>query len=330
MRRNVIRILIVLAFTLLSVSLLASLISPDALLASAVRNAENYVFKPLSSLFSHRVFVWEFAAVIAVCIALQFFVPAKPKERTFSKYFAQDAVWFVYHELMAFFVLSTYVFYLKLVYTEHFSFLTIESIASAPAWFRFVFGILLYDFLFWLQHYLNHKVPLFWTFHSLHHSQTELNFFSDFRYHGVEYIVRHTVLTLPLLVLAFDVPTIIIYAFIVRWSSRFYHCNIRTNLGPLRYLFVTPQSHRLHHAKNREYRDMNYGSIFSIWDFAFGTQVKVYDEYPETGIDDADFPVETSSNPFKLLVMPVVQMVYCFTKAGRQIAQSFSARPSPR
>lgn len=321
MRRNVSRILIGLVLTVLSLLLLTSLVSLDGVLSFGTRNFESYVFGPLDRLFRHWVFTLEFGAVLAVCIILQFFAPARPKERTFSKYFAQDAVWVVYHELMRFFVLTTYIFYLKFVYTEHLGFLSIDSLGAAPAWFRFGFGILLYDFLFWLQHYLNHKVPLFWTFHSLHHSQKELNFFSDFRYHGIEYIVRHTVLTFPLLILEFDVPTIVIYQFIMRWSSRFYHSNIRTNLGPLRYLFVTPQSHRIHHAKNREYREMNFGAIFSIWDFAFGTQVKVYDEYPETGIDNTDFPLETSGNPLKRLVMPVVQMFYCFAEAGRQIAR---------
>ena len=94
-----------------------------------------------------------------------------------------------------------------------------------------------------------------------------------------------------------------------------------TNLGPLRYVFVTPQSHRIHHANNLEYRDRNFGSIFSIWDFAFSTQVRVYDEYPETGIDDTEFPLETSANPVKLLIMPVVQMVYCFSRAGQLVAR---------
>jgi sterol desaturase/sphingolipid hydroxylase (fatty acid hydroxylase superfamily) len=124
----------------------------------------------------------------------------------------------------------------------------------------------------------------------VHHSQKELNFFTDFRYHVVEYVVRHTFLVIPFLVLAVEAPTIILFAIFQRWYTRVYHGNIRTNLGPLRYLLVTPQSHRVHHSIEGRHRDRNFGSLFSIWDRLFGTQYRRYDEYPDTGIEDAAFP----------------------------------------
>ena len=36
---------------------------------------------------------------------------------------------------------------------------------------------------------------------------------------------------------------------------------------------VTPSNHRVHHAKNDEYIDSNYGGVFIIWDRFFGTFV---------------------------------------------------------
>ncbi len=75
---------------------------------------------------------------------------------------------------------------------------------------------------------------------------------------------------------------------------RLYHANIKTNLGPLKYILVTPQSHRIHHSLERKHWDKNYGFIFTIWDNVFGTQYKNYDEYPDTGVDDLNFPVERS------------------------------------
>ena len=52
------------------------------------------------------------------------------------------------------------------------------------------------------------------------------------------------------------------------------------------------QSHRIHHSHREEHRDKNFGAIFSLWDQLFGTQYRKYDEYPETGIDDATFPMK--------------------------------------
>ena len=36
-------------------------------------------------------------------------------------------------------------------------------------------------------------------------------------------------------------------------------------------IFITPMNHRIHHAKNKEYIDANYGGVFIIWDRMFGT-----------------------------------------------------------
>ncbi len=79
----------------------------------------------------------------------------------------------------------------------------------------------------WAQHRVNHIVPWFWQFHTVHHSQKEISFFTDFRYHALEYVVRT-----------------VYFSIVRRWYTRFYHANIKTDLGPLRYVVVTPSALR--------------------------------------------------------------------------------------
>src|SRR5262249_49555733 len=153
---------------------------------------------------------------------------------------------------------------------------------------------------------------------AVHHSQRELNFFTDFRYHALEYLVRSTVLVIPFLLLKIDTPTILVFAVLQRWHTRFYHGNIRTNLGPLRYLLVTPQSHRIHHSIESRHFNKTFGSIFSIWDYLFGTQHRGYDEYPRTGIADQNFPLEVSKAPLHVLLTPAVQHLYPLQKLVRR------------
>jgi hypothetical protein len=43
------------------------------------------------------------------------------------------------------------------------------------------------------------------------------------------------------------------------------------HLGFLEKIFITPMNHGIHHAKNKEYIDANYGGVFIIWDRMFGT-----------------------------------------------------------
>ncbi len=61
-------------------------------------------------------------------------------------------------------------------------------------------------------------------------------------------------------------------------------------MGPLKYILVTPQSHRVHHSDQPEHIDKNFGNFLSIWDFIFGTQVRDFEVYPATGVHDKAVP----------------------------------------
>ena len=270
------------------------------------------------TLLRNTVLTPEFWLVVALTLTLERLLPAKAGQSWFGVAFMQDLVWFVYETILHTIIIVTYVQLLITIYHWNFESLTIHAARGWPNWVQFAVAVLLLDLMYWLQHYVNHKVPLLWSFHSLHHSQRELNFFTDFRYHVLEYLVRHTFLVIPFLVLAVQAPTIILFAIFQRWYTRVYHGNIRTNLGPLRYLLVTPQSHRVHHSIEGRHRDTNFGSLFSIWDYLFGTQYRRYDEYPDTGIEDAAFPVERSTRIRDLLLTPMVQMAYPFRRILRK------------
>ena len=49
-------------------------------------------------------------------------------------------------------------------------------------------------------------------------------------------------------------------------------------LGWYEKIFITPSNHRIHHAKNPEYIDANYGGVFILWDRFFGTYIEEKDE----------------------------------------------------
>jgi len=51
-------------------------------------------------------------------------------------------------------------------------------------------------------------------------------------------------------------------------------------LGWYEWLFVTPSTHRVHHAINEDYIDKNYGGVFIIWDKIFNTFQEEVDEKP--------------------------------------------------
>src|SRR5262249_34573235 len=228
-------------------------------------------YYPLIRQFDYVIRSPSFWIALGVTLTLERLIPAQPQQKALSLSFAQDFVWSFYEGILQAFIIVTYVALLRKGYEQYFPGLTITYANHLPGWMRFLFAQLLFDFLFWVQHYLNHKVPLFWKFHKIHHSQKDLNFFTDFRYHVVEYIVRQTVLVPPFLIFNITSPDIFAFVLFSRWYFCFYHSNIRTNLGPLRYLLVTPQSHRVHHSLEQQHFNTNFGSLFCIWDFIFRT-----------------------------------------------------------
>jgi sterol desaturase/sphingolipid hydroxylase (fatty acid hydroxylase superfamily) len=109
-----------------------------------------------------------------------------------------------------------------------------------------------------------------------------------------------------------DFESIVALAVIMSWYTRVYHGNIRSNYGVLKYILVTPQSHRIHHSIEERHWGKNLGTYFTIWDRLFGTLYPHYDEYPATGIPDGRFPCEKSLNPLHLAGNFVRQFFYPF------------------
>lgn len=155
-----------------------------------------------------------------------------------------------------------------------------------------VLAFLLADLVAWFDHLLRHKVPFFWQFHAVHHSQEEMSPLTDYRVHPVDFFVVAQIRIIPLALLANSLDLVFTYVFASWLLPKIYHANLRTNFGPLRYVFVTPQSHRVHHSREHAHADTNFGVILSIWDRLFRTQFADCDVYPETGISDARYPNE--------------------------------------
>ncbi len=228
----------------------------------------------------------------------------------FTASFRQDLLWYLLTMALRLLFLSTLVTALGAFYRQHLGFLEVRAVAAWHPAAQFLAGVLVADFARWLSHLLRHKVPLFWRFHALHHSQRDLNLFTDARVHPVDRIVSATITTLVLLSLGNGTPVVLAWLVFETVYPKFYHANLRANFGWLRFLLVTPQSHRVHHSVEPQHHDRNFGFIFSVWDWLFGTQYAGGDDYPPTGIPDEAFPLERSGTPGDLLRTTLRQLWY--------------------
>jgi sterol desaturase/sphingolipid hydroxylase (fatty acid hydroxylase superfamily) len=150
-----------------------------------------------------------------------------------------------------------------------------------------LFYYLVYDGLYYAFHRLQHRWPLLWRQHMLHHSERSLNVTTAARHHWLEEPLRVFTMTVPLAML-FDAPPLILGVaglLISSWGF-FIHANLRLSLGPLSPVVCGPQLHRIHHSRLPEHRDKNFAAYFPIWDWLFGTYyAPQQDEFPATGLD---------------------------------------------
>lgn len=154
------------------------------------------------------------------------------------------------------------------------------------SWYIWVLAYVAYDFMFYVLHYLGHKVRFFWCIHGVHHTAEEMKTTVAVRGSFLIFIhMPHTILWLP--ILGFDPLMILIVEQIANLYGLYEHASEKL-IGRQKWLegiFITPSLHRVHHAKNHKYLDTNYGETFSIWDRLFGTlQVELKDEHPTYGV----------------------------------------------
>lgn len=224
---------------------------------------------------------WGFTAAILVLEKLR---PADRAQRVFSWGLLQDFMWFNLDAAFKVALLPAFAGAMKMLYDAMTGGYHTELPGGWPLGARIVAAFVAFDFLQWFHHWVRHKVTAFWHFHAVHHSQRELNVFTDLRVHAAEYLIAEVVVFVPMFALSLPALAVMGVAGLRWWYTRFIHANIRTNLGPLKHLLVTPQFHRVHHSIEPEHQDKNFGVVLSVWDRMFGTLHAGYDDYPATGV----------------------------------------------
>jgi sterol desaturase/sphingolipid hydroxylase (fatty acid hydroxylase superfamily) len=151
-----------------------------------------------------------------------------------------------------------------------------------PLWLEAAAGIIILDAAVFGQHVATHVVPLFWRFHRVHHSDTEVDVSTGLRFHPVEILLSLLYKALVVVLAGADPAVVIAYEVLLSAATLFTHANIRLPQGldeKLRLVICTPDMHRRHHSCLAAETDSNYGNILSCWDRLAGT----YFEAPAAG-----------------------------------------------
>jgi len=151
----------------------------------------------------------------------------------------------------------------------HSSYLYLSTLSPVAAG---LFYFLTVDFLAYWMHRLNH-VGWLWPTHAFHHSSRNLYWASGMRGSPVHFVLLGAPALLVQVV--FDPQGIVLWlvlAYGVAHNS-IIHSNVRIPTRLLNWVFVTGESHMVHHGRDARLGASNFGFLFTFWDRMFGTWV---------------------------------------------------------
>jgi sterol desaturase/sphingolipid hydroxylase (fatty acid hydroxylase superfamily) len=145
---------------------------------------------------------------------------------------------------------------------------------------------LAYEFGYWINHYLSHRIPFLWEFHKVHHAATVLTPITVFRVHPVYMAIFLNILAITAAVAtgaanymfgntayqyAISETNIILVIFIHAWGH-LQHSQVWISFtGVVGRILLSPAHHQVHHSANPVHFNKNLGSVLAVWDWAFGT-----------------------------------------------------------
>ncbi|HTR18163.1 MAG TPA: sterol desaturase family protein, partial [Acetobacteraceae bacterium] len=149
----------------------------------------------------------------------------------------------------------------------------------------YVTAFLVYDFCNYTGHYLEHRVPILWELHKVHHSAETLTPLTARRFHPLQDQFDNLVIGLGLGLVfgcfsvfycfdAYDFGFLRIDLWYMSELLTFHylrHSHIPLRFGWLEWVLMSPAHHQLHHSREPRHWDRNFDTTLSIWDRMFGT-----------------------------------------------------------
>jgi len=183
--------------------------------------------------------------------------------------------------------------------------------------------VIVSDFCVYWVHRLHHEWPVIWPFHAVHHSAEVMTPITVYRKHPVydliNMFVKNFAIGLVLgVVLYASVGQVtyfqigqanILYVVFNLLGANFRHSHIWIGYGrTLEHVLISPAQHQIHHSAAVAHHNKNYGEIFALWDWMFGTlYVPEKREHLTFGLADAKGELIAQPHPtlFQALMEPV-------------------------
>jgi sterol desaturase/sphingolipid hydroxylase (fatty acid hydroxylase superfamily) len=173
-----------------------------------------------------------------------------------------------------------------------------------------ILDLLVLDVWIYWWHRANHKFPVLWRFHEVHHLDEHLDASTGLRFHFGEVCLSAIVRAIVVFVLSIPIWHLVVFETVVAFAAIFHHSNIRLPQSVeafLSWIIVTPSIHWVHHHAVQRDTDSSYATVLSLWDRLFASQS------PFVRTQQMQLGVENSSDESiqRLLVKPFLPRSGC-------------------
>ena len=199
----------------------------------------------------------------------------------------------------------------------------VGGIGTSPTWWAPVLLtlalFLVDDLLRYVLHYAEHRIPLLWEFHKVHHSAESLNFITAERHHPLSTLWFQsgaglgagTVNGVFLWLFKENLSAVSILGANALWivsnmlCSTLRHSPAWLSFGPrVERWLISPAQHQIHHSVDPRHYGKNLGGALAVWDRLFGT---LYVTGPEREVTAFGLGEETARyrSFFALYLVPI-------------------------
>ena len=192
--------------------------------------------------------------------------------------------------------------------------------------------VLMSDLFYYISHRLTHRIPFLWEFHKVHHSGKSLTPLTVYRIHPLDMwfnqCFRNSGIGLVSGLFFYFYPSHWSLFVIAGTATSYYlvhvllknlqHSHIWISFGKFfEHIFISPAQHQIHHSTNPKHFDKNYGSLFSLWDWMFGSLYVTEGEEDITyGLGDNPEDEVIHASIWKMYVHPIKNLFLQLTKRG--------------
>ena len=198
-------------------------------------------------------------------------------------------------------------------------------LVEMPAAVATIVAILLLDYTMYGWHWLNHRVPLLWRFHHVHHTDLDLDVSTAFRFHFGEMLLSVGARAVQVVLVGASPMAALVYEIVLEASTEFHHSNLRLPLAVERVLswfVMTPRAHGIHHSVVPQETNSNYSNFLILWDRLHRT-LRLNVRQNELVIGVPDYRDARELDLITLLLMP-------FRRQRQRTAADGPPRPDAR